>query len=525
MNIPEQQTAVQLVGPDQLVLNTAKPVHKPGPFQLLCAVEACGLCFSDLKLLKQFANHPRKAEITGGISKEALAEMPHYVPGAKPTVPGHEAVVRVVATGPNVTRFAPGQRFLVQTDYRWLPTPNSNSAFGYNFEGALQQFVLMDERVITSPEGESMLIPAPEDIAASAIALCEPWACVEDAYSEPQRKSFKPDGRMLIVGQGNCHAPHALRCGPDSIPDGQFDDIVYFGSDPEVVETLFQRLATGGIFVIAQCGGAFPRAVTTPVGRIHYAGVRLVGTPGNDVNDALQVIPDTPELRPADSLLVIGAAGPMGTMHIIRALSAGIRGLTVCASDLSDERLQMLRKTVDPLARANNTTFVTVNPTKEQCRGPFSYTVIMVPVPALVAEAVNTAADRAIINIFAGIPADKTAPIDLNAYIRKRCYFVGTSGSTLNDMKTVLKKVAQRALDTNLSVAAVSGLDGTIEGIRAVERNLIPGKIIVYPFARGLGLTPLTGLTAGLEPVRQKLNNGVWTREAEQSLKTLFNMP
>ena len=81
-----------------------------------------------------------------------------------------------------MTRHKVGERYLVQTDYRWLPTSGSASAFGYNFEGALQEYVLLDERVITAPDGESMLIPVPEDLSASALALCEPWACVEDAY-------------------------------------------------------------------------------------------------------------------------------------------------------------------------------------------------------------------------------------------------------------------------------------------------------------------------------------------------------
>ena len=52
---------------------------------------------------------------------------------------------------PGVEDFKPGQRFLVQTDYRWLRTADSNSAFGYNFEGGLQQYVIMDERVFIDP--------------------------------------------------------------------------------------------------------------------------------------------------------------------------------------------------------------------------------------------------------------------------------------------------------------------------------------------------------------------------------------
>ena len=141
----------------------------------------------------------------------------------------------------------------------------------------------------------------------------------------------------------------------------------------------------------------------------------------------------------------------------------------------------------------------------------------MAPVPALVAQAVPDAAPRAIINIFAGIPADKTAELDLDAYIEKQLYFIGTSGSTLDDMKLVLAKVVSRQLDTNLSVAAVSGLDGAIDGIRAVEKNLMPGKIIVYPSCHGLKLTPLTELGGKLP-----LEDGHWNKQAEEALVKQF---
>ena len=99
LNLPEHQQAVQLTAPDQLVLNTQKPVLKPGPRQILCRVDVVGLCFSDLKLLKQFAGHVRKSEVVSGIDPAVLAEIPTYVPGDKPTVPGHEPVVTVVAAG------------------------------------------------------------------------------------------------------------------------------------------------------------------------------------------------------------------------------------------------------------------------------------------------------------------------------------------------------------------------------------------------------------------------------------------
>jgi threonine dehydrogenase-like Zn-dependent dehydrogenase len=498
-NIPNQQRAVQLVGPDQLRVNEAKPVCKPGPQQVLCRVEVCGLCFSDLKLLKQFSAHARKSEIKSGIDQQALLEMPNYVPGEKPTVPGHETVVHIVAVGSQVKRFQIGQRYLVQTDYRWLPTANSASAFGYNFEGALQEYVLVDERVITSPEGESMFIPVPEDLSASAIALCEPWACVEDAYVEKQRCTLKPGGKCLVVGEGRVDTPHATRCQPDALPTGQFDDVVYFGSDPSVAEKLFTNVGTNGLFVIAQCGGKFGRPVVSQIGRVHYGGIRIIGTTGNKVADALAAIPATAEIRPDDGINIVGAAGPMGTMHVIRDLCQGVSGVTVFAGDLNDERLASLRKLAEPLAKKNNVTLRPYNPSKDKLAEKFNYIVLMASVPALVAQAVKDAAPRAIINIFAGIPANVTGAIDLDAYVEKQCYFIGTSGSTLQDMKAVLAKVKARTLDTNLSVAAVAGLDGAIDGIRAVEKNLMPGKIIVYPSIKGLKLTPVERWNAEAE--------------------------
>ena len=65
-----------------------------------------------------------------------------------------------------------------------------------------------------------------------------------------------------------------------------------------------------------------------------------------------------------------------------------------------------------------------------------------------------------------------------------------------------------------------AGLDGAIDGIRAVEKNLMPGKILVYPSCRGLKLTPLTELGGTLP-----LENGRWTRQAEESLVKQFSKP
>lgn len=85
-NIPKTQYALELTGPDQMNLNSEKQVHCPGPYQILARIEAVGLCFSDLKLLKQFDRHPRKSGVVSGIDKDVLSEIPCYKPGLMPTV-------------------------------------------------------------------------------------------------------------------------------------------------------------------------------------------------------------------------------------------------------------------------------------------------------------------------------------------------------------------------------------------------------------------------------------------------------
>ena len=283
-------------------LNESKPVFEPGPHQVLGRVEVVGLCFSDLKLLKQFSGHVRKSPVVSGVDAAALAEMPHYVPDEMPTVPGHETVVRIVRVGPGVTRHKVGDRYLVQTDYRWLPTASSASAFGYNFEGALQEYVLMDERVVTAPNGESMLIPVPEDFSASALALCEPWACVEDAYVDVQRQKLKANGKMLVVGETKV-APQQLdnlfaRYGKPAditwktaaeigeFKDAAFDDVVYLGANADTVAKLFPKVGPRGLFNIVQCGSKFGRLVVSQIGRVHYGAIRVVGTAGSDPAEA-----------------------------------------------------------------------------------------------------------------------------------------------------------------------------------------------------------------------------------------------
>jgi threonine dehydrogenase-like Zn-dependent dehydrogenase len=551
-SFPETEHAVQLVGPGDLRHNSAKAVVPPGPHQVLARVEAVGLCFSDLKLLKQFAQHPRKSEIIEGISPEVLAEIPSYVPGSKPTVPGHEVVCRIVAIGEKVTRHRVGERCLVQTDYRTLRTASSNAAFGYNFEGGLQEYVILDERVAIDPEsGERFLIPVGEDLCASAIALVEPWACVEDAYANPERQHIKPGGRLLVVAEeghrveglaevlaanqpasvvaigaqdrdvaiisrstGTCDRAF----NPAALPDHYFDDIIYFGAVRRTIETLDDKLAAGGIANIVMAGRKFGEPVAIGIGRVHYGMTRWIGTVEDRAGESYQVIPATGEIRPGDKIAILGAAGPMGQMHVIRNICQGIRGISITGTDVDDSRLETLARKAGPWAETAGVAMMLANTGKESLAGRFSYCVLLVPIGKLVADAVRNSLEGCIVNIFAGIPAPTRQELDMDTYIANRCFMIGTSGSVIRDMKIVLEKVKHGQLDTNCSVDAVAGMAGAIDGLAAVENRTLPGKIVIYPALNDLGLIPLTELAQRYPSVAEKLQRGQWTAAAETEL-------
>ena len=551
-SLPKTQYAVQLVGSGELKLNTSKPVEAPGPHQVLGQVESVCLCSSDLKLLKQFSQHPRKSEVISGLTPDVLKDIPSYVPGNKPTVPGHETVIRIVAVGDKVKHHKVGERCLVQTDYRAFPTAGSSSAFGYNFEGALQEYVIMDERVIIDPaDGERFLIPVPETLGASAVALVEPWACVEDSYVTPERQTIKAGGKLAVVvdsdhklnGLVESFSPKgksasiSVVCADKScrdleklgvpvtrvasaadLPNESFDDIVYFGHDRRVIEILNDKLGLCGIINIITDGHKIGQVVSVGVGRVHYGMTRWIGTTSGKASNSYKVIPVTGEVRAGDSICVVGAGGPMGQMHVLRDVSLSLPDMTLVAVDFDDTRLATLLEKAEPLAKANKITLKSVNPKNQPLTGPFSYNVIMAPVGALVADAIKNSAIGCLINIFAGIPAPVRHDLDLDTYLANRCFMFGTSGSTIRDMKIVLEKVVAGTLDTNRSVDAISGMAGAIEGMAAVENRTLAGKIVIYPMLHELGLTPLSKLGEILPKVAAKLDHGNWTADAEREL-------
>lgn len=550
--IPATQHAIQIVDAGRVVHNRQKAVPRPRPYQVLVRMEACGICFSDTKLLHAFASHPRKSVVYSGLDADVLAEIPSYVPERLPTVPGHEPVGRIVAVGDKVSRHRVGERCLIQTDYRHLPTVAANAAFGYNFEGGLQEYVLLDERMIIEPEtNERFLIPAGEGPSASAVALVEPWACVEASYVYRERQGPLPGGRLLVVADagratdgiaallGLARPAQLSALAADAtqwpaleasglaatriadlaaVPRQAFDDIVYFGADAARIEVLQDCLAFRGLINVVTGAVPIGRPIALDVGRVHYDLTRWTGTSGTSAIEAYATIPADGEVRAGDRMAAIGAAGPMGLMHVVRAASAGWKGLSIAAVDIDDARLAHLEQAAGPIARSHGVELSVVNSRTAEVASGFSYIALMVPAPPLVGQAVALAGPGCRINIFAGFATGTRAEIDLDRYIERHCYFLGTSGSRIPDMTAVLHKVESGELDTNISLDAVTGFEGVADALAAVESRTASGKIMVYPSLPDLGLVRLSELGARFPSVAAELRHGRWTKAAEQEL-------
>jgi threonine dehydrogenase-like Zn-dependent dehydrogenase len=555
-DIPTTQYAIQFVGVDEVTLNRSKPVIEPGPRQVLVRVEAVGICFSDTKLLHAWTSHPRKGPVVTGMDEATLAEIPSYVPGEIPAVPGHECCARIVAVGEDVRRHRVGERVLVQTDYRHLMTSETNAAFGYNFEGGLQDYVLMDERVIIEPgTDERFLIPVSEEPSASAVALLEPWACVERAYASEERSSLTPGGSLLVVAEAGHHidglASLVATADPQRItavvadasqrsalgvelgsreqdviyatdsrdlPAGSFDDVVYFGADAERAEGLQDLLAYKGVLDIVLGGRRLGRSVEIDIGRVHYELIRWIGTIGASAADGYAWVPPVTELRDGDRVAIIGAAGPMGFMHVIRSLTLGRSDLEVTAIDIDQPRLAHLARVAGQLTEERGAAFETIDSTAAESGSDYTHVGVMVPVPAIAAGAVEMVAEGGLVDIFAGFAVGTRAAIDLDALIEKRIFLYGTSGSIVPDMKAVLGRLEAGTLDTNISVYAISGIEGVADALAAVKGRTTNGKIVIYPELHSVGLIRLADMAEHFPRVAAALDDGRWTRAAEEAL-------
>lgn len=517
------------------------PLPAPGPEELLVRHDAVGICFSDIKVIRAGENHPR-------IHRKMKDE---------PVVLGHEVALTVIEAGAKLRdSYKPGDRFIVQADIYLGGKPY---AYGYEIQGGFSRYSIIDWRVLAGDHG-NYLVPVDADDGYAEVALCEPWACVEASYTVVYRTQWQAGGTVWLVGDGaGVTLGAAVTWRPAKVvldvtdaafagqvrawaegagvavqegDDGstRYNDIVVLGGDADLCERAFPRLANGAIFNLV-LDKPLERPVAVDIGRMHYDNLLVAGTGSKDLSAACT--PVRTQLKEGGACWILGAAGPMGQMHLLRALSMPGRPGKVVASNLHAARMAPVRRQFERQAAdfgveitflsrdqfADEAAFLAQKWAESGGAG-YDDVVIMAPTTDAVQQAASVVADNAVVNVFAGLARGTMVELDLNPVAQRGLRFTGTSGSSIDDLRHMRDLVESQQLPTNHSVAAIAGLEGVADGLHAVADGRFAGKVVIYPnLGKPLPLTPLTELDQVLPSVAARLDDdGMWTRDAEDEL-------
>lgn len=529
-------------------------ISEPDDDQLLVRVDAVGLCFSDVKLITQGGKHPKL------YNRELKKE---------PTRLGHEAALTVVKVGETLkSEFTVGERYAMQPD---IYQNGKSTAYGYTVPGGLTQYHLIGSEVLKTDTG-SCLLKVSGQLGFAEAAVLEPWGCVWAAYTQRRRLEPKEGGIMWIIGQkddktvyrfsNGLEAPQTViltnvpesirslaesRCKTmiirddirisdlkslvDEYTDGiGFDDVVVLDprSASEITEIAKFVARRGTMNMVGK--KPLDGLVDADVGRLHYDYLAFVGNKGEEIADSYGHTRNRCELRTDGLAVFVGAGGPMGQMHVQRAIEKKDGPAIVIVTDINSQRLSEIKLRFAPLTKANDCKLLTFNPTehkdtllefvKTQSQGQGADDVVVcVPNAKIMAEAATLIKPDGMLVLFAGVPNGTLAPVDFSSVYLNNAQYTGTSGLTIKDQTIVMENAIQGHIAPAVCVAAIGGMKVAKSGIEAMMDARYPGKILIFPQLEDLPLMGLDELAEKLPEVSKKLGPGnTWTIEAEKAL-------
>jgi threonine dehydrogenase-like Zn-dependent dehydrogenase len=530
------------------------PVPDPAADQMLVRVDSVGMCFSDVKLIKQGGAHPKL------YNRDLVND---------PTRLGHEATVTIIKVGEDLAdQYHPGQRVAIQPD---LYQDGMSTAYGYTVPGGLIQYHLIGPEVLVTDAGAGLL-PLEGDMGYAEASLLEPWGCVVGAYRQRRRLDPEVGGKMWIIGQPGDATEYSFSSGleapativlsdvpqsvqelaaqtaanviirnglssgdyadlVDEVTDGRgFDDIVVL--DPrsaEAVGDIARYIARRGTMNMV---GQEPLdgMVDADVGRLHYDYIAFLGNQGPDIAASYGEKRNRCELQPQGAAVFIGAGGPMGQMHVQRAIELPAGPALVIATEVDDVRLQAVQERFAPLAEEQGVELLFFNPmTAEESLYDFVMratdnagaddVVVSVPIASVMAEAATLMNSNGMLVFFAGVPNGTLAPLDFSPVYLHNAQFTGTSGLTIEDQAQVMNSALDGSLSPARLVAAIGGMNAAREAMEAVMEGRYPGKIVIFPQIPDLPLMGVDELGEKYPDIAAKLGEGdLWTKEAEAAL-------
>ncbi len=537
-----------------------EPVEQPdapGDDELQIRIDAVGLCFSDVKLIRQGGDH---AKLYG---RDLRVE---------PTRLGHEPSVTVMKVGKNLEgQYHEGQRLAIQPD---IHVDGKSTAYGYTIPGGLIQYHNIGPEVLDADDG-AYVIPVEDSISYAGAALSEPWACVVGAYTQRRRLQPTDGGTMWVIGSSDDATEYTSSQGignPSTIVLSDVSEhvanwiegargegstvIVDNDVTPENVaaKSAAHTGETGfdDIFVLNQTSAALIEEVAktiafrgtmtmvgsepldgnpqTDVGRLHYHYTAYLGTTSNDLSEAWGEERNRADLVPGGVTVVVGAGGPMGQMHIQRAIEMENGPATIIGLDLDQERMDRVNIMLGPMAEAAGKKLIIFNSGEgqdavdaliaEESGGAGADDVIVsVPSGPLMGESAKMMSNNGMLVLFAGVLNGTMAPLNLSDVYLHNAQFTGTSGSSIDDQKSVISSTVDGSLTPSHNLAAVGGIEAGAAGVQALIDGDYAGKVMIFPQLVGLELVGLDELAEKHPDIGALLGpNNTWTNEAERLL-------
>ena len=241
-------------------------------------------------------------------------------------------------------------------------------------------------------------------------------------------------------------------------------------------------------------------------------------------------------IKEGGKVAILAGCGPMGLVAIDIALHGDIKPSMVVVTDIDEEKLNRAASIFSAEeAKKNGIELVfTTSTDKDELikisggKG-FDDVFVYAPVPAVVELGDAILGFDGSLNFFAG-PLDKNFSAKFNFYNvhYAQHHVTGTSGSTPEDMRDIVKLIGENRLDPSVMITHIGGIDAAIP--TTVDLPKIPGgKKLIYTHIE----LPLTAISEfeelGKKDARfQKLdelvkeNNGLWSAAAEKYLLNNF---
>ena len=243
-----------------------------------------------------------------------------------------------------------------------------------------------------------------------------------------------------------------------------------------------------------------------------------------------------PGIKPGGKLALLAACGPMGLAALDCALHGDWKPGMIVVTDLDQARLDRAAALFDPAEaekRGIQLVFANTADANEllELSGGTGYDDVFVYIasPSVTELADSILGFDGCLNFFCG-PTDKHFTVPLNFYNvhYAQHHVAGTSGSTTEDMRDVVRLIQERRIDPAMMITHIGGMDAVIDTTLNFPR-MPGGKKLIYPHI-DLPLTALAELEEkGAEDKRFAAlaqivlaHNGLWCAEAEAYLLAHF---